>query len=89
MSHNWRNYRKKPQKIVNNAVISAFFTKVSPLQQSVPERSETVTASPCQGQLSLAQLATVSLCHEVITLTKSVIVCPSQDDQGKCLCEIV
>ena len=66
---------KKPPKIANNAVISAFFTKVSPLQQSVPERSETVTASPCQGQLSLAQPATVSPCHEVITLTKSVIVC--------------
>ncbi|KAH3701765.1 hypothetical protein DPMN_076761 [Dreissena polymorpha] len=41
-------------------------------------RSETVTASPCQDDLSLAQPATVSPCQEEITLTKSVIVSPSQ-----------
>ncbi|KAH3778184.1 hypothetical protein DPMN_179637 [Dreissena polymorpha] len=55
---------------------------VSPLslQQSVPVvQSETVTASPCQGDLSLAHLATVSPFQEEITLTKSATVSPIQD----------
>ncbi|KAH3717997.1 hypothetical protein DPMN_060794 [Dreissena polymorpha] len=91
MSHNWKSYRPPPpqKKSANDSVITSFFTKpkcsdqvVSPLslQQSVPVvRSETVTASPCQGDLSLAYPATVSPFQEEITLTKSAIVSPIQD----------